>query len=66
MQTAHGSLSIKDLFISFITEHFHYPVQNNLDDSYGIVSLCVTTTLQMGLLMLCSGGQAEGKTEENN
>ena len=39
MQTARGSLSIKDLFVSFITKHAHGPAQSNRDVSDGIVLL---------------------------
>lgn len=58
MQTAYGSLSVKDLFISFISEHFQFSVLNNLDDSDGIVSLLCYDSFTTGLAYIVGNGEA--------
>lgn len=55
MQTARGSLSIKDLFVSLSTKHGHQAAQNNRDVGCGIVSLRVTAADDVGLLISAVG-----------
>lgn len=61
MQTAHGSSSIKDRFISRITKRGHQPAQNNRDVGYGIVSLRVTAARLRGPPDFSTGVEERGR-----